>query len=179
MHLWTVSSDIWQFRPILRTLQWYKAFFPKRGDTWVQAYPGSREIHLGTLLVKGERKERDLGTGKTQSYKWFKGKKSIDIGITLMAKRGTDIPSHYTAGGQGPVRPVGWAQTETLTQWADKTRRASRDPHLAGRDPHPLGYQPGHQGEWASVKETSHTQGMQPVHQGCMIITKSNTVLTA
>ena len=42
--------------------------------------------------------------------------------------------------------------------WAGKTRRASRDLHLAGRDPHPLGHQPGHQGEWASVKDTSCIQ---------------------
>ena len=56
-------------------------------------------------------------------------------------------------GRQGPVRgqvetPPGGA--ETLTP--------------AGRDPHPRGRQPGHQGEWASVKETSHTQRLQPVH---------------
>ena len=38
-----------------------------------------------------------------------------------------------------------------------------RDPHPAGRDPHPRGCQPGHQGEQASVKETSHTQRLQPV----------------
>ena len=86
-----------------------------------------------------------------------------------MAKRGTAIPSHYTADTQGPI----------IIRQAGKAQWASRDPHLVGRDPHPLGHQPGHQGEWALVKETSHTQGMQPVHQGCMVITKSNMVLTA
>ena len=92
------------------------------------------------------------------------------IGITLMAKgKGYRARKAQTYDGQA----------ETLTWWAGKTQRASRDPHLVGRDPHPPGHQPGHQGEWASVKETSHTQGLQPVHQGCMVITKSNTVLTA
>ena len=87
------------------------------------------------------------------------------------------------------------------TQWAGKTRRASRDPQYGtrksyggrqgpvrgqaetptrqGRDPHPRGRQPGHQGERASVKETSRTQRLQPVHKGCKEITKSKTVLTA
>ena len=79
--------------------------------------------------------------------------------------------------GGGQTGPDG--QAETFTRWAYRLRRASRDPHPAGRDPHLLGHQPGHQGEQAMVKETSHTQRKQPVHQGCMVITKSNTVLTA
>ena len=72
-------------------------------------------------------------------------------------------------GTQGPI----------IIQQAGKARWTNRDPDLAGRDPHPLGHQPRHQGEWAVVKETSRTQGKQPVHQGCMVITKSNIFLTA
>ena len=47
-----------------------------------------------------------------------------------------------------------------------KTQSAGQaeTPIPAGRDPHPRGRQPGHQGERASVKETSRTQRLQPVH---------------
>ena len=61
----------------------------------------------------------------------------------------------------------------------DPVSGASRDLTPAGRDPHPRGRQPGHQGEWASIKETSRTQRLQPVHQGCKEIAKSKTVITA
>ena len=61
--------------------------------------------------------------------------------------------ANHTAGGK--AQSAGQAETpprraETLTP--------------AGRDPHPRGRQPGHQGERASVKETSRTQRLQPVH---------------
>ena len=61
--------------------------------------------------------------------------------------------ANHTAGGKAQsygrqARPD--RQAETLTP--------------AGRDPHPRGRQPGHQGERVSVKETSHTQRLQPVH---------------
>ena len=64
------------------------------------------------------------------------------------------VKARQMAGRQGPN-----GQAETFTWWAYRPQQASRDPHLAGRDPHPLGHQPGHQGERASVKETSrHTR---------------------
>ena len=59
----------------------------------------------------------------------------------------------YMMGRQDPVSGA----SRDPTQQAGKTRWASRDPH-------PLGRQPGHQGAWALVKETPHTQGKQPVH---------------
>ena len=65
----------------------------------------------------------------------------------VRASRDPQYGTRKSYGGrQGPVR----GQAETLTP--------------VGRDPHPQGRQPGHQGERASVKETSHTQRLQPVH---------------
>ena len=134
--------------------------------------------------MKGERKviEKvhldDLDVFDT--YKERKGER----------EKGTGHARHrYTTGGQGPVSGASRDPTQRAgktqrasrdpTQRAGKTQRASRDPHPVGRDPHLLGRQPGHQGERASVKETSHIQRLKPVHQGCMVITKSKTVLTA
>ena len=61
--------------------------------------------------------------------------------------------------------------TQIIRRAARPSQGISRDPTRraetltpAGRDPHPRGRQPGHQGERASVKETSHTQRLQPVH---------------
>ena len=89
-----------------------------------------------------------------------KGKESSTSGTlayTMMGDKGT---------GHARPRPMVGRQGPS---------GSSRDPHPAGRqdptgqghpgrDPHPLGHQPGHQGEWALVKETSCTQGKQPVH---------------
>ena len=93
---------------------------------------------------------------------------------------GTDTPSHYMVGMQGPDQTQwAWTRPHHTAGGQGPIRQRADRPQWASRDPHPLGHQPGHQGERASVKETSHTQGLQPVHQGCMVITKSNMVLTA
>ena len=78
------------------------------------------------------------------------------ITLTVKGKRIRGTRKAQTYDGQADrTQPV--EQAQTLTRWADKTQRASRDPH-------PLGHQPGHQGEWALVKETSRTQGKHPLH---------------
>ena len=142
-----------QFSAYFKDITVVQSFFFPRG-------------RFSTLLKKGERK------GERSGYR-----QDPVISIVQAAHRDKNpygkrekVTStvNHTVGGQGPI-----------LRRADRPRRASRDPHPAGRDPHLLGHQPGHQGEWALVKETSRTQGLQPVHQGCMVNTKSNMVLTA
>ena len=141
--IWTIFEWFMNnFQPISRTLQWYKAFFSQEGR-----YPGYRhtqraEIHLGTLLVKGERKGERSGYRQDPVISIVQAAHRY---ISLTA-RGKEYGTRKSYGGrQGPVK-------------------GKQRPHPAGRDPHPRGRQPGHQGERASVKETSRTQRLQPVH---------------
>ena len=151
------------FQPILRILWTISSEFTAFSKREIPGYRHTQvaEIHFGrllvkgeiqqysnTLLTKGEKKERDLGTGKSQSYQWYMRYNPVEKGKRLVwmahwynnpygkREKGTDTPSHYTVGTQGPDR-----------QQADRPWQASRDPHLAGRDPHLLGHQPTHQGE--------------------------------
>ena len=121
-----------------------QSFFFPRGEI-----PGYRhtqrvqEIHLSTLLVKGERK------GERSGYR-----QNPVISIVQAADRHNPYSKREKGTGTVQSHMVGGK-----AQSGDKQR-----PHPAGRDPHPQGRQPGHQGEWASVKETSRTQRLQPVH---------------
>ena len=169
VHLWTIFE--WyldNFCPILRTfwtvfrhfVQVQSLFFFLRGEIPGYRHTQVAEKYIGTLLTKGE-------SNTSTTIQWCK--RHIGITLTVKADKGY---GHTQSLYGGHARP-------RQTWQAYRPWRPSRDPHPVGRDPHPLGHQPGHQGEWALVKETSRTQGLQPVCQGCMVITKSNTVLTA
>ena len=128
----------------------------------------SLEGRFGTLLAKWE-------TQHSSRYNpVVKGKRLVQVAhcYNPYSKREREY-QHNPYGKKGYSR---WARPRQMT---GRQYLTSTDPHPVGRDPHLLGHQPTCQGEQASVKETSHTQGKQPVHQGCMIITKSNMVLTA
>ena len=147
------------FRPILRTL-WtisceFKALFFLRGE--IQYTPSERRERYNPV-VKGE------GKGERSGYRQ-------DPVISIVQASDQHNPygkregygTHKKQIYDGWARPSQWGEQRPTWQ-AGKTRWASRDPHPVGRDPHPLGHQPGYQGEWASIKETFHTQGLQPVH---------------
>ena len=74
-----------------------------------------------------------------------------DISMCGQKERVQDTAGSYSRQ-QDPIVPDGHSR--------DPRQASSRPrPGGAGRDPHPLGHQPGHQGERASVKETSpHTK---------------------
>ena len=135
-----------------------KPFF-LRGEIPGYRHTQVAEIHLGTLLVKGDIYIQPCGKGK-EIQPCGKGKEIWQVAHQYnnpygKREKGTNIPSHHMAGRQDPTgkqRPSPSGQRPS----------PARDTNL------------GHQGEWAVVKETSHTQGKQPVHQGCMVITKSN-----
>ena len=142
-------------------LQWYKAFFFPRGEI-----PGYRhtqrvqEIHLGTLLVKEREKEKDLGTGKTQSsivhrhtnpvvkgkrssarntvvHSWWK-ERTIHRYITLTAK-GKEYGTRrdHTAVRQGPIVRRDRQGPVQQSRQRPPPSGAGRDPIQASRDPHP------------------------------------------
>ena len=82
--------------------------------------------------------------------------------ITLTVKREREYRHN-------PYGKKGYGHTQSLYGGLARPSQTSgagtdRDPHPTGRDPHPLGHQPIHQEEWASVKETSHTQRKHPLH---------------
>ena len=133
-----------KIRPVSRTLWTFlsksKLFFSQEGR-----YPGYRHTQRNTL-IHSKWKER----GKRKVI-WCN--RHIDI-YPLRQKGINTRHANHTAGGKaqsydGQPRP---------------SQRGKQRPHPASRDPHLLGRQPGHQGERASVKETSRTQRLQPVH---------------
>ena len=137
-------------RDLVQAAHRHNPYGKRDRDTTGGQYPGYRhtqraEIHLGTLLVKGERKGERSGYRQDPSIS-VSHRKERDLVQAAHRHNPYGKRDRDTTGGQDPVSG------------------ASRDLTPAGRDPHPRGRQPGHQGERASVKETSRTQRLQPVH---------------
>ena len=137
--------------------------------------------YSGTKLFSQEGRYLGIGISREQKIQWYtpserRGEKRKEKSDLVQAahrhnpygKREKSTGLAETPPG-GQARPDGQAEILSTghanhmaggkAQSGDKQR-----PHPAGRDPHPRGRQPGHQGERASVKETSRTQRLQPVH---------------
>ena len=157
------------FQPILRTFwtvlgqcQVSTELFSLRGEIPGYSHSQVAEIYLSRLLIKGERKGEKKRGEIHLSRLLVKGEIQQYIG-TLLVKGESNTLTY---------NPVVWVAHQYNS--SGKGEKGTGIPSHAsgvGRDPHPVGHQPGHQGEWAVVKETSHIQGKQPMHQGCMVIT--------
>ena len=123
-----------KIRPILRTLQWYKAFFSQEGR-----YPGYRHTQRNTL-IHSKWKER----GKRKVI-WCN--RHIDI-YPLRQKGKSTRHANHTAGGkaqsyggqaENPTRRAGktWWDTQIIWRAARPSQGTSRDPHPGGQRPSP------------------------------------------
>ena len=85
----------------------------------------------------------------------------------------------YSKGKEATSRPSHTSRQARPRQTGGQTRPSHTSRQARPRHPYPVGHQLGHQGAWASLKETSCIQGRQPVIQRCKEFTQSDLAITA